>query len=213
MTKDKEIGLLELHRAGDRKARDELIVGQSRMIKKLASMYNRYSSRDIYEDLVSCGMIGVMTALDRYDAKHGLRFSTYAAHWARSRMRYFLGQNRSIVSGTTLRYNKSKYSAAHKARTMHIQDTSMEGVESALPGEEPDFVGEIDKARLHTLLHATMSETLDERTKVILRARYLQDPPVTRAKLAKQLGISKQWLLKLEQKALVKLRAELEDWR
>lgn len=61
--------------------------GREQIVKKYIPLVKYIASRVIvgkskyidYEDLVSCGMVGLMDAINKFDEKKGMKFSTYAS--------------------------------------------------------------------------------------------------------------------------------------
>lgn len=79
---DEEKALLEACQKGDKKARDELI---NRNLRLVMFMTNRY--KDITDlsraDLVQFGIIGLTEAIDRYKIGAGNQLASYASFWIR----------------------------------------------------------------------------------------------------------------------------------
>lgn len=71
--------------------------------KLVASMVKRYECQAKYkanydlDDLMQEGMLGLMTALDRFDPDKGYMFSTYAMHWIRQAITRFADNNSGAV--------------------------------------------------------------------------------------------------------------------
>jgi RNA polymerase primary sigma factor len=66
---------------GDRRARDEMIERNLRLVHALA---RRYRGGGVpFEDLVQEGTVGLVRAVERFDHQRGLKFSTYAVWWIR----------------------------------------------------------------------------------------------------------------------------------
>lgn len=63
-------------------AKDELILTNINLVRKLAKLYSDRSSMD-YEDLVQEGIIGLMKGIEKFDIKRDVAFSTYAYYWIR----------------------------------------------------------------------------------------------------------------------------------
>ena len=80
--------------AKSEKSLDERVVEYQPLVKRTAHhlMVNLPSSVRI-DDLIQAGMIGLLEALDRYDASHGAQFETYAAQRIRGAMLDELRQN------------------------------------------------------------------------------------------------------------------------
>ena len=94
LTTADEIGLARRIEQGDAAASDEMIVRNLRMVRALAA---RYSGRGVpFEDLVQEGTIGLMRAVERFDRRRGLKFSTYAVWWIRRSLLDAIGDARTI---------------------------------------------------------------------------------------------------------------------
>jgi len=70
------VALIEAYRAGDEKARDELVERYMPLVRSLAG---RYSGRgEPHEDLVQVGSIGLLLAIERFDTSRDVQFTTFA---------------------------------------------------------------------------------------------------------------------------------------
>ena len=75
---------------GDEQARDQLARANLRLVVSLA---RRYAGRGLaLEDLIAEGNVGLLRAVEGYDADAGTRFSTYAAFWVRQSIRVALNK-------------------------------------------------------------------------------------------------------------------------
>ena len=84
LTKEEEIKLSKLVSTGDDDARTHMIVANLRLVVSIAHGFVNYGLPLL--DLISEGCIGLMNAVDRFDPKKGVRFSTYAGIWIRQAM-------------------------------------------------------------------------------------------------------------------------------
>lgn len=77
------------------KIRDEIILGNIRLIVSIA---NKRQGRGLaFGDLLSEGVIGIMTAIDKFDHERGIKFSTYATWWIKQTLnRAISGQVNTI---------------------------------------------------------------------------------------------------------------------
>ncbi|MCC6245709.1 MAG: FliA/WhiG family RNA polymerase sigma factor [Gemmatimonadaceae bacterium] len=72
--------LWQSYHAGSDAARDELLVEHLGLVHHVARQVSRtLAVRADFDELVSAGTIGLMTALEGFDATRGLAFSTFAA--------------------------------------------------------------------------------------------------------------------------------------
>jgi RNA polymerase sigma factor FliA len=70
---------LEYRRTGDKALRDRLIINYSPIVKYVAGRLASGLPSHVEEaDLVSYGLLGLMTAIDRYDPARDIKFETYA---------------------------------------------------------------------------------------------------------------------------------------
>ena len=68
--------LIEYHRNGDERAREQALVELMPLVRALAA---RYAGRgEPLEDLVQVGSVGLIKAVDRFDVDRGVEFSSYA---------------------------------------------------------------------------------------------------------------------------------------
>ena len=99
--------LIDRYRNNDDKdARDELIVNNIGLCKKIASQCFRHDSATSgYEDLVQDGVEGLMRAIEKYDYKKGTRFSTYAIYWIRQSIYRSIENNSRLIRIPVGKYN------------------------------------------------------------------------------------------------------------
>lgn len=62
-------------REGDENARDRLIIGHLKYVKWIG---RKWINSEVYEDLLSCGVMGLMKAIDSFDPEKGFMFTTYS---------------------------------------------------------------------------------------------------------------------------------------
>ena len=93
--------------AGDKKAREEFIYGNLRLV---LSIVQRFSMRgENMDDLFQVGCLGLIKSIDRFDVTKGVRFSTYAVPMIIGELRRYLRDN------TTIRISRSLRDTAYKA--------------------------------------------------------------------------------------------------
>ena len=76
LSESEKMRLLKLSREGDKKAREELVNGNLRLV---LSVIQRFHNRgESVDDLFQVGCIGLIKAIDNFDTGQNVRFSTYA---------------------------------------------------------------------------------------------------------------------------------------
>ena len=91
LTAREEAAAFSALRAGDAAAREKLIRHNLRLVAHIVKKY--YALPGDQEDLVSIGTIGLMKAVDTFDATRKARFSTYASRCIENAMVIFLRSN------------------------------------------------------------------------------------------------------------------------
>ena len=92
---------------GDKEAREQLIRGNLRLV---LSVIQRFTNRgENMDDLFQIGCIGLIKAIDNFDASHLVKFSTYAVPMIIGEIRRYLRDNNSV------RVSRSIKDIAYKA--------------------------------------------------------------------------------------------------
>lgn len=76
---EEERKLTEKIALGDEEAREKFINSNLRLVLSISRKY--VGAGLSYDDIVQEGIIGLTTAVDKYDANKGYKFSTYATYW------------------------------------------------------------------------------------------------------------------------------------
>ena len=110
LTEAEKIELLRRMQAGDRKARDELVQGNLRLV---LSVVQRFTQRgENLDDLFQVGCIGLIKSIDNFDLSQNVRFSTYAVPMIIGEIRRYLRDN------NTIRISRSMRDIAYRAMQM-----------------------------------------------------------------------------------------------
>ena len=127
-----------------------LLNKNERLVKKYASEYARKTgAREMMEDLVSAGRIGLMKAAEKYDGERATRFSTYAVWWMRSEMTSELSNSRFSVHIPGKLF--------HNIRVVRREEEKLR----CSRGQAGDSVGAIVRATEHTDSPLTRNNVLD----------------------------------------------------
>ncbi len=81
LTVHEEIDLTLRIRSGDERCRERMIEANLRLVVSIARHYNCRGMT--FEDVVQEGILGLMSAINKFDPTKGFRFSTYATYWIR----------------------------------------------------------------------------------------------------------------------------------
>ena len=143
LTKREEQQLARRVEAGDQAARDRMIEANLRLVVSIAKHYRGHGVPLI--DLIQDGTIGLIRAVEKFDWRRDLKFSTYATWWIRQAVQ------RSIAnSGRTIRL------PVHVSDRLRAIERARRSLEASL-GREPS---EDEIARAAELTSDAVSETL-----------------------------------------------------
>ena len=147
-SKEEEYELLEIAQNGDEpyreEARNKLITSNLRLVAKVATNYSRFSSVP-WEDIYQQGILGLYTAITKFDTSIGNRFSTYATWWIRQNCSKEANSNGLLRIPTKM---KDIYTSYIKLRSQYMQEF---GVEPTL--EEMAIQIGVTENRLKNCIH------------------------------------------------------------
>ena len=129
--------LLRLARAGDRKAREQLIEGNLRLV---LSVIQRFEKRgESPDDLFQVGCIGLIKAISNFDPDKQVRFSTYGVPMIAGEVRRYLRDNSAIRVSRSIRDVAYRVLQCKEAMTASLdREPKLEEIarELSLPVEE-----------------------------------------------------------------------------
>ncbi len=219
--------LLAVYKAdGDARARDRLVQLYLPLVEALAHRHERRGAE--HDDLVQAGSIGLLNAIERYDAARGGEFAAFAVPTIAGEMKRHLRDRTetlrlpralqeararmpAVREEVTARLGREP-SRAELAKALDISAEDLAGLESAAqaPGDGAPAgeAGEPADTAPERILLAGAFQTLDETDRRIVYLRFVKD--LSRRQAAKELGISEAALSRRTDAALARLRNELE---
>ncbi len=121
LSSERKMELLKRAQAGDKKAADEFIEGNLRLV---LSIIKRFSGRgENVDDLFQVGCVGLIKAMENFDTNLGVQFSTYAVPMVIGEIRRHLRDNNPI------RVSRSLRDIAYKSLQVKEKLTVLEGYE------------------------------------------------------------------------------------
>ena len=129
--------LLRLARAGDKKAREQLIEGNLRLV---LSVIQRFEKRgESPDDLFQVGCIGLIKAISNFDPDKQVRFSTYGVPMIAGEVRRYLRDNSAIRVSRSIRDVAYRVLQCKEAQTLRLgREPTLEEISKELdiPMEE-----------------------------------------------------------------------------
>ena len=134
LTVDEEQRLARLYaRSGDLDAAHKLVTSNLRFVVKVAYEYRSYGIK--MADLIQEGNIGLMKAVQKFDADKGIRLISYAVWWIRAFIQNYILKSWSLVKlGTTQAQRKLFFSLARTRRELEKFDGATGDMQKASEG-------------------------------------------------------------------------------
>ena len=101
LTEQRKKELLRLSKNGDKKAREELILGNLRLVLSIVGRFN--PKGDSASDLFQVGCIGLIKSIDNFNLDFDVRFSTYAVAMIIGELRRYQRDNNSVRISRSIR--------------------------------------------------------------------------------------------------------------
>lgn len=190
---------LEKLKDGDDEARNILI---ERNLRLVAHISKKYSSTNIdQDDLISIGTIGLIKGINSYDLSKNIKLATYVARCVDNEILMFLRGTKKIKSEVYLNEPVGKDKDDNEITLLEMLENDDKSIEDS-----------IDLKLKTKKLYQKMQEVLKDREREILILRFGLDgnKPKTQNVIAKQMGISRSYVSRIETKAIHKLSKEFE---
>jgi len=190
---------LETGSEEERKEAKEILVEHNlRLVAHIAKKYQNVD--EDMEDLISIGTIGLIKAIDSFDAGKG-KLSTYASR---------------CIDNELLMLLRAKKKTSREVSLYDPIGTDREGNEinllDIIEQEQVDVIDRMEVEDRLRRLSGLIHERLSEREKAIIMLRYglFSEREITQREIGRRLGISRSYVSRIEKKALEKLKEGYE---
>lgn len=189
---------LEKMKAGDKNARAVLIERNLRLVSHIVKKY--YSKTNDTDDLISIGTIGLIKAIDSFNADKGTRLATYASRCIENEIlmhfRTLKKGNNDVHLGDAIEIDKD-------GNPLTIQDVISDNRDM-----EMDLETKIRWEKVRKIIEGMD----DDRKKEIIILRYGLDnkKPLTQREVAQRLNISRSYVSRIEKTVLTELKNAVE---
>ena len=140
LSNDEKDELFQKILAGDKEAREKYIKGNLRLVLSIIQRFN--NSNENIDDLFQIGCIGLIKAIDNFDIKQEVKFSTYAVPMIIGEVRRYLRDNNAIRVSRSLRDTAYKAIYAKEAiMKKQEKEPTLEEISAAIdvPAEDIAF--------------------------------------------------------------------------
>ena len=199
LTAEEEQYYLKQASGGDLEARNILVERNLRLVAHIVKKY--YAQTADQEDLVSIGTIGLIKGISTFDQTKGARLATYAA--------------RCVENEILMHFRAQRKSSQDVSLSDYIE-TGTEGAALSLMdvvSEDEDLLETVSlRERVDQVRRAVENCLTDQEKQVILMRYGLGGlKPCRQREVAQMLGISRSYVSRIEKRALIKLRKDLDD--
>ncbi|MDD4795535.1 MAG: RNA polymerase sporulation sigma factor SigK [Bacilli bacterium] len=181
---------------GNKDSRNKLIEHNLRLV---AHIVKKYESKEYdTDDLISIGTIGLVKGVDSYKPTKNTRITTYVARCIENEILMHYRSNKKHINNISL---NDSIGIDKDGNEINLIDL--------LKGEDPDLIESINQKDNINLLHKYLS-ILTPREKEIVIKRYglYNNPESTQKEIAKDLGISRSYVSRIEKRAITKILRE-----
>ena len=169
-----------------------------RLVAHIAKKYQNVDEE--MEDMISIGTIGLIKAIDSFDAGKG-KLSTYASR---------------CIDNELLMFLRAKKKTSREISLYEPIGTDREGNEinllDIIEQDQDDVIDRMVTADKLSRLAGLIRNTLSDREREIIALRYglANEREVTQREIGRKLGISRSYVSRIEKRALEKLREAFE---
>ncbi|MBC5687123.1 RNA polymerase sporulation sigma factor SigE [Roseburia sp. AM51-8] len=183
----------------DKEAKEKLIAHNLRLVVYIAKKFD--NTKVGTEDLISIGTIGLMKAINTFDASKSIKLATYASRCIENEILMYLRKN-----------NKQKLEVSID-EPLNVDWDGNELLLSDILGTDEDVIyRDLETQADLKLLHQAL-KTLNGREKMIIELRFglhsKDGEELTQKQVADLLGISQSYISRLEKKIMKRLHREM----
>ncbi len=143
LTRAEKDELFKRIQQGDKKAREEYINGNLKLVLSVIRKFN--NRKENPDDLFQIGCVGLIKAIDNFDVTQGVQFSTYAVPMIIGEIRRYLRDNNSIRVSRSVRDTAYKaLSAKERLSTANFKEPTIGDIAKEIDVPKEDVVMALD---------------------------------------------------------------------
>jgi RNA polymerase primary sigma factor len=199
LSKEEEFSLWERYRKNnDIAARDKLIKSNLKFVASVARSYQGLGLS--YSDLIAEGNYGLMKAMEKFDYEKGYKTISYSVWWIRQSILEAL-KERAGIEGESLPEDFEK---------QNLMDGNEENIDYIVKSEYIDYGNTDSNNEELKQVILNLTECLTEREQYIITEYYglNSNENMTLEEIGDAIGLTKERVRQIKEKALKKLRSE-----
>lgn len=195
LTAEEENYYMQKYTEGDLESKHILIERNLRLVAHVIKKYQHLE--DDPEDLLSIGTIGLIKAVTTFNPEKNTRLATYACRCIENEILMMLRGKRKTNRETSL---YEPIGTDREGNEIQLYDI--------LESDEEDACSKIASKNDIRLLYSKIESELTPRERLVLKMRYglYNEEEYTQREIAKQIGISRSYVSRIEKGAIEKLR-------
>ena len=200
LSSEEEKKYIQMMSKGDEEARNILIEHNLRLV---AHVCKKYANSNVdQDDLISIGSIGLIKGINSYDVHKNIKLSTYISKCIDNEILMYLRTTKKLNSEVYLEDPIGK-----------VKDDNTITLKEILENDDKPIEEEIELKLRIKKLYEKIKSSLQERERTILELRFGLNgaEPQTQHEIAKEMGISRSYVSRIETKAINKLAKEIKE--
>ena len=195
LSRESEQLYLKLSREGNLNARNTLVEYNMRLVAHIVKKYN--SPERNTDDLISIGTIGLIKGVSGYNTKKGTKLSTYLARCIENEILMYFRAAKKIQNEVSIEEPIGFDCEGNKITFIDI-----------LSKDDEDVIEEVNSKMIIAKLKDKINSCLTKDEQKIIEMRYgmYDGQEYTQNKIAKEMGISRSYVSRIEKRAIEKLR-------
>ncbi len=193
LSPEEEKKYLQLMARGDRNARNVLIEHNLRLVAHIVKKFE--NTGEDQEDLISIGTSGLIKAIESFSEDKGTKLATYAARCIENEILMHLRTLKKTKKDVSLHDPIGQDKEGNEISLIDVLKTDTEDVIDTI-----QLNMELDKVKKYI-------DVLDEREREVIIGRFGlgMNKEKTQREIAKELGISRSYVSRIEKRALMKM--------
>lgn len=188
LSASEEVALARRVQAGDRAAREELVMRNQGLVHYVARRFFSHDPALSWDDLTQEGQIGLLKAVDSYNPDVGTRFSTHAVWWIRQAIGRRVLESGRIRVGGHRKLSAKSLAAAQAARVVLDLDGPISPQDSRELGWVLAAGTDVEEQALNNVLLEQALASISPQARKALRLRLAG---LTNAEIGRQMGVSR----------------------
>ena len=196
LSNEEELDCIKRMKDGDKEARSKLILHNLRLVAHIVKKFE--SGSNDTDDLIGIGTVGLIKGIDTYSLDKKVKLTTYAAKCAENEILMYFRSNKKNSKNVSIYDGISYDKEGNEITVLDILKT-----------KDPDYLEDI-YVKDNIFLLKRYFNILNDREKDILCMRYGLGnfEEKTQKEIARDMGISRSYVSRIEKRALTKILRE-----